>query len=39
MLTDTEYRAARPKEKLCRLKEFNGLYLDCSRDSRHFLSS
>ena len=28
MLTDTQCRTARPKEKLYRLNDFNGLYLE-----------
>jgi|GEM_PF-5565771 len=28
MLIDTQCRTARPKEKLCRLNDFNGLYLE-----------
>ncbi len=28
MLTDTKCRTAKPKEKLYRINEFNGLYLE-----------
>lgn len=28
MLTDTQCRTAKPKEKLYRLNDFNGLYLE-----------
>lgn len=34
MLTDTQCRSARPKEKLYRLNDFNGLYLEVKSNGK-----
>ena len=38
MLTDTQCRTAKPKEKLYRLNDFNGLYLEVKPNGKKALN-